>query len=57
MRPEPNKDRYYTMEEHGRRKVFCAKCNVEMNCLGYRELYNRDEALYECPICKHRERF
>lgn len=57
MRSEPNKDRYYILEEHGRRKVFCAKCNIQMACLGYRELYNRDEALYECPICKHRERF
>lgn len=51
-------DRYYTMvSQGGYRKVFCAKCNVEMDNLGYRELASRDVALYQCPICKHREEF
>lgn len=57
MRPEPKNERYYTMVSYGRRKVFCAKCNIEMDCLGYRELASRDVALYQCPICKHREEF
>lgn len=57
MRPEPKNERYYTMVGQGRRKVFCAKCNIEMDNLGYRELADRDVTLYQCPICKHREEF